>query len=137
VPSHVGERYDEALMSVRKVMNVEKESLEPLRVYWDLEEAYQNHTLSEAKRIFPTIYSIPVNGMTNIGIVDEQKLNFAGLVIRDVFISGSIKYAPYFQIAVTTFRKKMTFCTNFHGTKEDYHFLDRFVNQIISKLPHA
>lgn len=137
VPSHVGESYDEALMSVKKVMEVEKESLEPLRVYWDLEEVYQTHTLSEAKKNFPTIYSIPVNGMTNIGIVDEQKLSFAGLAIRDVFISGSIKYAPYFQIAVTTFRKKMTFCTNFHGTKEDYHFLDDFVNQIISKLPHA
>ncbi|SFF96239.1 hypothetical protein [Sporolactobacillus nakayamae] len=137
VPSHVGESYDEALMSVRQVMEVEKGSLEPLRVYWDLEEAYQNHTLAGAKEIFPTIYSIPVNGMTNIGIVDEQKLSFAGLVIRDVFISGSIKYAPYFQIAVTTFRKKMTFCTNFHGTKEDHHFLDAFVNQIISKLPHA
>ncbi|MCQ2010131.1 MAG: condensation domain-containing protein [Sporolactobacillus sp.] len=136
VPSHVGTTFEEALLSVKKAMDAEKSSLEPLRVYWDLEEAYQTHSLSEAKRIFPSIYSIPVNGMTNIGIIDENKLAFAGLVIRDVFISGSIKYAPYFQIAVTTFRKKMTFCTNFHGTDQDRTFLERFVNRMIEFLPH-
>ncbi|MCO7126999.1 condensation domain-containing protein [Sporolactobacillus shoreicorticis] len=136
VPSHVGTTFDHALLSVKKVMDAEKSSLEPLRVYWDLEEAYQTHSLSEAKRIFPSIYSIPVNGMTNIGIIDENKLTFADHVVRDVSISGSIKYAPYFQIAVTTFRKKITFCTNFHGTEQDRKFLDEFVNRLIEFLPH-
>jgi NRPS condensation-like uncharacterized protein len=135
VPNHGGATFDEALASVKKVMDEEKGSLEPLRVYWDLEEAYQTHPLAEAKQIFPTIYSIPVNGMTNIGIVDERNLRFADLYIRDVFISGSIKYAPYFQIAVTTFRKNMTFSTNFHGTDEDKQWLDVFVKNMIHYLP--
>ncbi|MCO7176728.1 condensation domain-containing protein [Sporolactobacillus kofuensis] len=135
VPSHVGETFDEALSCVKSVMDAEKESLEPLRVYWDLEEATEKHSLSEAKKLFPEIYSIPVNGMTNIGIVDDQKLKFTDLQVTDVFISGSIKYAPYFQVAVTTFRKKMTFSTNFHGTDEDKHWLDTFIDEMINYLP--
>lgn len=135
VPSHAGESFNEALMSVKKVMDQQKGNLEPLKVYWDLEEVYQTLPLSEAKKRFPKIYSIPFNGMTNIGILDDKQLCFSGLHIEDVFISGSIKYAPYFQIAVTTFRKAMTFSTNFHGTDEDYHWLDEFVNKMISYFP--
>ncbi|MCL1632630.1 condensation domain-containing protein [Sporolactobacillus sp. CPB3-1] len=135
VPSHVGERFDEALYSVKKVMDAEKESLEPLRVYWDLEEAYRTHSLQDAKKLFPTIYSIPVNGMTNIGIINDKALQFHGLEVLDAYISGSIKYAPFFQVAVTTYKKQMTFCTNFHGTEEDHQFLDDFVNKIIGFLP--
>lgn len=135
VPSHAGESFDEALMSVKKVMDQQKGNLEPLKVYWDLEEVYQTLPLSEAKKRFPQIYSIPFNGMTNIGILDDKQLYFNGLRVEDALISGSIKYAPYFQIAVTTFRKAMTFSTNFHGTDDDYRWLDNFVNKMIGYFP--
>lgn len=135
VPSHAGESFDEALASVKKVMDRQKGSLEPFKVYWDLEEVYRTLPLPEAKKRFPKIYSIPFNGMTNIGIIDDRILSFKGLHVRDAFISGSIKYAPYFQIAVTTFRKAMTFSTNFHGTEADREWLDRFVKRMIGYFP--
>ncbi|WP_262392479.1 hypothetical protein [Sporolactobacillus inulinus] len=116
-------------------MDKQKKSFAPLKVYSELEETYQHHTLTQAKKRFPSIYRIPVNGMTNIGIIDEHKLRFSGLSIRDVFISGSIKYAPYFQIAVTTFQKRMTFSTNFYGTNEDKAFIDSFITDLINHLP--
>ncbi|WP_139692986.1 condensation domain-containing protein [Sporolactobacillus terrae] len=135
VPRDAGIGFDQALMQVKKVMDKEKKSFKPLKVYWELEEAYHHHHLDQAKKLFPSIYRIPVNGMTNIGIIDEHKLRFSGLSIRDVFISGSIKYAPYFQIAVTTFQKRMTFATNFYGTNEDKACIDSFITNLINHLP--
>ncbi|RYL94931.1 hypothetical protein EWI07_04840 [Sporolactobacillus sp. THM7-4] len=135
VPSHTGVTFDQAIQSVKKVLDEQKNSLEPLKVYWELEEIYQTLPLNEAKQRFPKVYNIPLNGMTNIGILDENQLRFADLHIKDVYISGSVKYVPYFQIAVTTFRKAMTFSTNFHGTEKDYHWLDQFVNKMISYFP--
>lgn len=135
VPATAGESFDKALQSVKEVMDTQKGSLEPLKVYWDLEQTYQTLPLQEAKKHFPKIYSIPFNGMTNIGILDDRQLRFGDAQPIDAYISGSIKYTPYFQVAVTTFRKEMTFSTNFHGTKEDYEWLDHFVNQMIGYLP--
>lgn len=57
--------------------------------------------------------------MTNIGIIDKNKLIFDGVNIKDTFICGSIKYKPYFQMAVTTFNNEITLSINFCGTKND------------------
>ncbi|WP_353947851.1 condensation domain-containing protein [Sporolactobacillus sp. Y61] len=135
VPSHAGESFEKALSEVKQVMSIQKGNLEPLRVYWELENVYQTLPLHQAKQQFPEIYSIPKNGLTNIGVLDDSKLVFDGVRSVDASISGSIKYAPYFQVAITTFRKEMTFSTNFHGTSEDYMWLDHFVHRIISYLP--
>ncbi|MFT8362333.1 MAG: condensation domain-containing protein [Sporolactobacillus sp.] len=135
IPAHHGECFDEALKSVKKVMDEQKDSLTPLKVYWDLDQAYDTLPLKEAINEFTNIYKIPINGMTNIGILDAAKLCFGSIRAIDASISGSIKYAPYFQIAVTTFNQAMTFSTNFHGTEKDYAFLDGFVKKMISYFP--
>jgi NRPS condensation-like uncharacterized protein len=127
--------FDEALRQVKLVMDKEKESLAPLNVYWELEEVYQKQPLEEAVKAFPKIYRIPINGMTNIGVLDPDQLNFGPCQAIDAFISGSIKYAPYFQVAVTTFNGEMTFSTNFHGTDRDHVWLDHFVDRMIGFFP--
>ncbi|MBM7658197.1 hypothetical protein [Sporolactobacillus spathodeae] len=135
IPTHHGECYEEALTSVKKVMDEQKGSLSPLSVYWDLDQAYMTLPLNDAIKEFPKIYRIPINGMTNIGILDAEKLRFGSATPVNASISGSIKYAPYFQIAVTTFQKSMTFSTNFHGTENDFQFLDHLVTKMIGYFP--
>lgn len=135
VPRKSGITFDESLSLVKRVMDEQKGSLEPLKVYWELEKAYETLPLEEAKKKFPEIYRIPLNGLTNIGILDKESLKLGKLDPIDAYISGSVKYKPYFQIAVTTFCKAMTFSTNFHGTQSDYEWLDQFVHRMISYFP--
>lgn len=135
VPRLAEPNFDTALKQVKQVMDKEKVSLAPLKVYWELDDAYHRLPLEEAVKAFPKIYRIPVNGMTNIGIIDPGQLNFGRCFPVDAFISGSIKYAPYFQVAITTFNGEMTFSTNFHGTEKDHDWLDRFVDRMIGFLP--
>lgn len=134
IPKLTDPTFDEALKQVKQVMDQEKVSLAPLKVYWELDEVYKKRPLAEAVQEFPKIYRIPINGMTNIGILDPDQLSFGSQAI-DAFISGSIKYAPYFQIAVTTFNGEMTFSTNFHGTEKDHVWLDQFVDRMIHFFP--
>lgn len=135
VPRTVGNTFDGALLAVKSVMDRQKGSLKPLNVYWELERLHRTLPLNEAKRAFPKVYNIPLNGMTNIGILHQDRLKFGPMEPIDACISGSIKYAPYFQIAVTTFNNQMTFSTNFYGTAADHQWIDRFVENVIDFLP--
>jgi Uncharacterized protein containing a NRPS condensation (elongation) domain len=135
VPKLADPSFDEALKRVKQVMDREKVSLAPLKVYWELDEVYKKRPLAEAVQEFPKIYRIPINGMTNIGILDPDQLNYGDCQAVDAFISGSIKYAPYFQVAVTTFNGEITFSTNFHGTEQDHLWLEQFVDRMIHFFP--
>ena len=74
--------------------------------------------------------------MTNIGIIDKNKLVFDGLRIKDTFICGSIKYKPYFQIAVTTFDNEITLSINFCGTEGDKIKITEFLATFDNELLH-
>ena len=54
----------------------------------------------------------PLIGLTNIGVIDNEKLVFGNLPIVDAFITGSIKYPPYFQLTFTSFNESITFSIN-------------------------
>lgn len=73
--------------------------------------------------------------MTNIGIIDKKKLIFGGLNIKDAFICGSIKYNPYFQVAITTFDNEVTLSINFCGTYNDKNKIKEFLTVFDKELP--
>ncbi|MCH2965217.1 module of peptide synthetase, partial [Listeria monocytogenes] len=77
---------------------------------------FKKKSYISAKKASGKMYSIPKTSFTNIGIIDEEKLVFEGSALTDCFICGSLKYAPFFQGAATTFRGALTLSTNLHGT---------------------
>ncbi|GKV62925.1 hypothetical protein LMRF06_1923 [Listeria monocytogenes] len=87
------------------------------------------------KKASEKMYSIPKTSFTNIGIIDEEKLVFEGSTLTDCFICGSLKYAPFFQVAATTFRGELTLSTNLHGTTQDHAWQKDFLEQMISEFP--
>lgn len=81
------------------------------------------------------MYSIPKTSFTNIGIIEEDKLHFEGSTLTDCFICGSLKYAPFFQVAATTFRGELTLSTNLHGTTSDHEWQRLFLEKLMLNLP--
>ncbi len=57
--------------------------------------------------------------ITNIGIIDSGSLIFGETPVEDAFMTGSIKYPPYFQLALTTFNDTITFSVNLYGSESD------------------
>lgn len=69
------------------------------------------------KKNFSRAFTIPVISYTNFGIMDEQGLLFGESRVTDVFLTGAIKRAPYFQLAVSTFGGAMTLSSDLFGSE--------------------
>ncbi|KHD36552.1 siderophore synthetase [Clostridium acetobutylicum] len=87
------------------------------------------------KKLLSSHFNNPLIGMTNIGILNHEKLCFNGTEIENAFMCGSIKYKPYFQLAVTTYNKTMTLSINLYGTKEDKRNIENFFTLFDNELP--
>ena len=85
---------------------------------------------SMLKKLFKKIFKNTTITMTNIGIIDENKLLFGNMKIEDAFITPSIRYKnpPSFQMAVSTFNDRMTFSINMYGSESDKNKINDFFN---------
>ncbi|MBC2074380.1 condensation domain-containing protein [Listeria marthii] len=127
--------FESTLQAVKKSLNPQKNSLAPLRIYYLLEFIFKKKSYSIAKKASEKMYSIPKTSFTNIGIIDDEKLFFEGSTLTDCFICGSLKYAPFFQVAATTFHGELTLSTNLHGTAQDHTWQKAFLEKMIANFP--
>lgn len=51
--------------------------------------------------------------------MDAKTLKFGDLTTEDTFITGSIKKAPYIQLALTTYNNEITFTVALYANEED------------------
>ncbi|HAO6512272.1 module of peptide synthetase [Listeria monocytogenes] len=126
--------FESTLQAVKKSLDPQKNSLAPLRIYYLLELIFKKKSYISAKKASGKMYSIPKTSFTNIGIIDEEKLVFEGSALTDCFICGSLKYAPFFQVAATTFHGSLTLSTNLHGTMQDHAWQKEFLEKMISEF---
>ncbi|ERI93359.1 hypothetical protein HMPREF1982_01783 [Clostridiales bacterium oral taxon 876 str. F0540] len=129
-----GEAYEETLMNVKKSMDSEKENLSCLKGPLMLEIIFNMLPYNKARQLVSKNFSNPPIAITNIGVIDKNKLVFEGLSVKDAFINGSIKYKPYFQAAVTTFNDEITLSINFSGTERDRIRIKEFLSLFDKEL---
>ncbi len=82
-------------------------------------------------------YDNPPLAMSNIDIIDRSRLSFDGINITDAFMTGSIKYRPYFQLAVSTFDEQITLSVAFHGTQADQEKIQNLLKELDKELSFA
>ncbi|GAG78325.1 unnamed protein product, partial [marine sediment metagenome] len=51
--------------------------------------------------------------LSNLGIIDEQQLDFGDAEVTDAFVLSLVDYPPHFMLAVSTYRGTMTFTVGF------------------------
>ncbi|WP_149022964.1 hypothetical protein [Listeria floridensis] len=114
----------------------QKDSLAPLRVFDYLDRIYRSETFEAYHAAVKKYYSIPTVSLTNMGIIDAARLQFDGVAPADIYISGSLKFAPYFQVAATTFKEELTLSTNLYGTHADHAFQQTILTEMKHILTH-
>ena len=73
--------------------------------------------------------------LTNIGVLDEERLDFgAGVSIADAFAVGPIGSPPGFVLSVSTFREEMTLSAGFHTGELDPGVADRVLDGVVARL---
>jgi NRPS condensation-like uncharacterized protein len=131
----IGSTYQDTLDRVKTAMNKQKEGLTCLSGVMIGHLLYKLFPYPIAKKKIMKSFSNPLLSLTNIGIIDQKRLQFEGVNITSSYMTGSIKYKPYFQIGVTTFKQSMTLTVNFHGTPNDEQEIKDFLQLLDEELP--
>ena len=82
------------------------------------------HAASE--EIIKVGYANPLLAMSNIGILETDKLALAGHEPTDGFMSGAVKYKPYALLSATSMRKELTLSMCVRGNEEDRRIVEHF-----------
>lgn len=79
-------------------------------------------------------FANPFIAFTNIGILDKKRLAFGNVEITKAYMTGSIKYSPYFQLAISTFDDQAVFSVNLYGTQSDRNTISIFLEKLVEEL---
>jgi NRPS condensation-like uncharacterized protein len=86
------------------------------------------------KRHYTKIVKLPVVSFTNLGIVNNELLNFEDAVIENLYLTASIKSSPFFQLTVSTYNNSCTLSCNIYGTDCDKKWVECFLDDVCSEL---
>lgn len=79
-------------------------------------------------------YSNPLIGMSNIGLIDADKLKMGEANLVDGFLTGAIKYKPYMQLALTTLNNEITMTIAIRGNDKDEETVNKFYDLLINNI---
>lgn len=126
--------FEDTLTKVKAIMIQEKANVGCIKSLMQLENLFHILPYKLVKVILRNNFSNPFIAFTNIGILDSDQLQFGSLEIINAFMTGSIKYAPYFQLALSTFHDEATLSVNLYGTKSDRDKISAFLDQFVLEL---
>ena len=130
----LGTSFEDTLNKVKQVMDREKASASCLKSLMLLEKAFDILPYSKAKSILDKSFSNAPIAFTNIGILDKNRLSFGTAVVSDAYMTGSIKYSPYFQMAISTYDNQASLSVNLYGTASDRKKISDFLDDVILEL---
>ena len=73
--------------------------------------------------------------LSNLGVIDEVRLDFGKPRVSDAFIPSLVDFPPHFMLAVSTFRNTMTLSIGFCHPQTHRPIVDRFLDLFIAELP--
>ena len=90
------------------------------------------HAASE--EIIKVGYANPLLAMSNIGILEVDKLALSGNEPTDGFMSGAVKYKPYALLSATSMRKELTLSMCVRGNDEDKKTVEHFFDLLTQSI---
>ncbi|GKU24506.1 siderophore synthetase [Clostridium folliculivorans] len=129
------DNFFETACKVKNDVDLKKNSYFGMKGFLEIELAFKILSYKTIKKLLKKHFNNPVIGMTNIGILDKRKLKFGNTEVEQAFMCGSIKYAPYFQLALSSFDDTVTLTVNLFGDMNDQVTVNDFLLQIVDELP--
>ncbi|MCD2349039.1 siderophore synthetase [Clostridium guangxiense] len=127
--------FDDTTKKVNDDMNLKKKNFIGLNAFVKISLLFKLFNYKHVKKLLKNGFKNPQIGMTNIGILDSKKLCFKGTQIINAYTFGSMKYKPYFQLALTSYNNIMTFTVNLYGNSKDKENIENFFILLDSELP--
>lgn len=134
IGSEIGTEFEKTLIKVKMAMDKEKSNIACVKSINILEKIFDIFPYKLARDIIKKRFTNPLIAFTNIGILDKKKLVFGEAEITQAYMTGSIKYSPYFQLAISTFDDQATLSVNLYGTQSDRNIISSFLNKLVQEL---
>ena len=109
------ERFEGALGRVKAILDAKKGAAIGLNGFVKLDLAFGILGQRFANLRLRSQFANPYICMTNIGILDPARIAFGDRRPSDAYLCGSIKYKPYFQLAMSSYDGEITFSVNQYG----------------------
>jgi NRPS condensation-like uncharacterized protein len=129
------ESFADTLVRVKAVMDEKKDVDIGLNGFIKLDLVYKLFPNRIANRLLRSSLKNPLICMTNVGILDSARISFGDLQPRDVFMCGSIKHKPHFQLAMSSYDGELTLSSNLYGNASDRKRILSFLDEIERELP--
>jgi NRPS condensation-like uncharacterized protein len=129
------EGFADTLGRVKAVMDEKKVGDIGLNGFIKLNLVYKIFPNRIANRLLRSSLKNPLICMTNVGILDSARISFGDLRPRDVFMCGSIKYKPHFQLAMSSYNGELTLSSNLYGNANDRDHVLSFFDEVEKELP--
>ena len=137
IGADIGSNLGETVALVSAEMKRRKERYPGLAGLSTLHVLFGLLAFSKLRARMKTSFPNPLIGITNIGVIDSERLVFGDVPVNDAFVTGSIKYKPYFQLAFTTFNETITLTIAQYGSEKDRETIGRFLNALDKELTGA
>jgi NRPS condensation-like uncharacterized protein len=110
-----GQPLADTLQQVSSQMAVHKQGIAPLRtaLKWPIATTTCPYPL--LKRNYGSFLNLPGVSFSNIGVIDPEKIAFAGLALTASHLCTAVKPPPYFQLVATSFQGSLTLSANLRG----------------------
>lgn len=127
--------FDDTVKKINSDINLKKKNFMGLNAFIKISLLFKLFNYRHIKKLLKNKFKNPLIGMTNIGILDSKKLYFQDTQIINAFMFGSMKYKPYFQLALTSYNNIMTFTVNLYGNSQDKSTIENFFTLLDNELP--
>lgn len=101
-----------------------------------LVEKYNKSSLEKFLKTYGGMNTSAFTDYTNLGVIDDNKLTFKDLKIKTAIGYSGLNKAPYFQLAVSSFKGETTLTSLFTSSKTESikakNLLETTVKEIIA-----
>jgi Uncharacterized protein containing a NRPS condensation (elongation) domain len=133
----LGNSFSDTLEKVKAEMNRQKADISCMKSVSLMEFVYRVMPYGIAKGLIEKAYSNAPIAISNLGVLNKEKLNFGKNEMTGAFMTGSIKYNPFFHISVSGFDNTLALSINLYGTKKDRKKISGFLDYMVSELFEA
>ncbi|MGN0805265.1 MAG: hypothetical protein ACI4MS_07775 [Candidatus Coproplasma sp.] len=130
----VQENFMESLRNVTEKMTRQKATKNDVAGPYLLVSKYEKSSLDDFMKLYGGMDTSAYTDYTNLGKTDHNRLTFGDAVVKDAVGYGGLNKAPYFQIAVSTFKETTTVSSIFRCSEKEKTKADILLDNVIDEI---
>lgn len=129
-----GEPFAKTLSSASAAMRRQKASGNDIAGPSLLVRKYETTALEKFLKMYGGMSTSPFCDYSNLGVIDEKRLTFAGTQVVGAAGYGGLQKAPYFMLAVSTWQGASTFSSIVQCGEAEKEKIERLFDVIIGEI---